>query len=127
MTVNNASMDFPLELLQNQEKKAAHLRRGSKFIEWLHDPSYGYINYVDHTSNERLAKMISKLVIWALEMSMPQQQWRVYHRKFNKISKTLMVAADELKTTEEQHYLRCVRQLHITLLDYKKHIETIYT
>ncbi|MCF8450891.1 MAG: hypothetical protein K9G49_13545 [Taibaiella sp.] len=118
-------MEFTSELLHNQEKKEAHLRRASIFIGWLHKPEYGYANYVDDNSIHNLAKLIKRLVIWALEVSMPKKDWQMFHGRLLEISEALYQPSAETMT-EKQIYLHCVEQLRATLLDYIEHISKIY-
>ncbi len=118
-------MVFTLDLLQNQEKKEAHLRRASKFMDWLRQPEHGYSNYVDDNSIHKLAKLIKKLVIWALEVSMPKKDWQMFHGRFLEISEALYQPSAEAMT-EEQIYLHCVEQLRTTLLDYMEYIGKLY-
>jgi hypothetical protein len=119
-------MDFDPELLKNQEKKEAHLRRAGKFLDWLRQPEHGYANYVYENSPDNLAKLISKLIMWALEVSMPNEQWAVFNGLFREI-RDMAQTPPPKGVSEEEHYRKAVELLVSTLQAYKAHIEEIYT
>ena len=117
-------MDFNPELLHNQEKKEAHLRRAATFMRWLEEPRYA--NYVDAASSDELAKLISRLILWALEVSMPPENWRIFDSRFKEL-RDLIHTPPADGVSEAEHYAYCVSALRTTLASYSKRIEELYT
>lgn len=117
-------MDFNPELLHNQEKKEAHLRRAATFMRWLEESRYA--NYVNASSSDELAKLISHLILWALEVSMPPANWRVFDSRFKELRDLIYTPPAE-GVSEAEHYAYCVSALRTTLSGYSKRIEELYT
>ena len=82
------------------EKRAALTRRANKLIEWLNRPEYAV--YADHDTTTKLIKVID-LIIWALERSIAESEWKPFERKFLKAKR---IAADifDNKEAEQQAY-----------------------
>ena len=105
------------ELSFQAQKKAALIRRSDKLIGWLHRDDYAI--YVDETSVDYLLKLI-KLIIWALEYSIPSEEWREFLLLFQESRKILAIEEGE---DQEQAYKETVESLISSLETYRSHIE----
>ncbi len=102
-------------------KKAAIIRRASRFIEWIGRDQYAV--YVDETSTDKLVRLI-KLVIYAHEKNVDKEDWLPFLKRYRKLIK----AANEKLETEEDvkvYHARVVKNLQATLEKYKVHISLV--
>ena len=108
-------------------KRQALIRRSDKLISWLHRPEYA--DYIDITSTEHLVKLI-KLIIWALEKSIPKGKWQSFLEQFLEAKDVLLgypkifEKVKETETDKRISYNHTLAILLETLKSYKDYIES---
>ncbi len=105
--------DYPL----NMTKKDALIRRANRLIEWLHREEYA--NYVDENSVENLKKLI-KRIIWALDQTIPENDWRQFLRLFQESRNILSIKEGEDQATA---YTETTQSLISSLESFRGHVE----
>ena len=98
-------------------RKQALVRRANRLIEWLHREEYS--KYVDESSVENLKKLI-KRIIWALEQSLEEEEWREFLLLFQESRKIL---AAENEDEQEIAYNETIKSLISSLETYRGHVE----
>ena len=104
-------------------KRRALIRRADKLMDWLRRPEYAV--YVDDDSTDRLLKLI-KLVVYALEMSLPPGEWKPFYIKF--IALRQMISGfpehekEHFEPDERVHYEHGITALLRLLERYKAYI-----
>lgn len=99
-------------------KREALTRRANKLIGWLQRPEY---TFVGEASVTHLIKVID-LIKWALENSIPAEDWRHFRRRFNK---AINKAVELVETPEQQknNYSTSIEMVVTTLRSYLEYIE----
>lgn len=110
-----------------EEKRIALTRRANKLIEWLQRPEYAI--YVDHDSTAHILKVFD-LIIWALERSIPKNDWYDFQTEFKG---SRFILDDIFKTQEAEiaTYNMAREEVIATLQAYLKfiaepNIEVVY-
>ncbi len=101
------------------EKRAALTRRANKLIEWLHRSEY--VDYVNGETTTKLIKVID-LIIWALERSIPESEWKPFERDFL-ATRRIIIDIFETDEAEKAAYEECLRMTVDTLRLYDRFIE----
>ena len=70
-----------------EQRKFAFTRRVDKLMNWLQRPEYAV--YENDGSTDKLAKLID-LIIYALELSLPEHKWKPIKRKFTGVKAMLI-------------------------------------
>lgn len=106
----------PEKSLQEQRKEAL-LRRADKLLLSLTRPEYA--EYKDDNSVSRFIKHIN-LIEWALENSIPLEDWRPFRTSLYEARNNTLVSKDEEQ--EKENYYASLKMVGITLLHYKEFI-----
>jgi len=102
------------------QRKFALTRRVDKLMVWLQRPEYAV--YENDGSTGRMAKLID-LIIYALEMSLPDKEWKSIRRKLIKVRNTLTSLPEDdeqdFEPDERANYQNAHAALLKILADYK--------
>lgn len=103
-----------------EQRRFALIRRADKLISWLQRPEYA--TYENDQSTDHLIKLIN-LITYALEMSLPDDKWSLFKRKFININQMLLGVAEddeiEFEPDEKANYEKTVTALLDILQNYK--------
>ena len=99
-------------------KRQALTRRANKLIEWLHRPEYAI--YVDENSITHLIKLID-LIIWALEYSLPDDEWKYFKHRFYKARSKAVEIVENPEQQKDNYYI-AVPAVIDTLRSYSEYI-----
>ncbi len=80
-------------------KRLAMIRRADKLMDWLARPEYA--RYEDIDSTDHLLQL-TDLVIYALEMSLPENEWKPFLRSFKKVKQTILGYTDDNKSEPKE-------------------------
>jgi hypothetical protein len=107
-------------------KRLAMIRRTDKLMDWLGRPEYA--RYEDINSTDHLLKL-TDLVIYALELSLPENEWKPFLRALKKVKHTVLGYTDdeasepEPKIDDAANYYLGTAALLETLKKYRQHID----
>ena len=104
----------PEKPLQEQ-KKEAMLRRADRFLAQLRTPDY--VTYSNEDAAGKLIALID-LIIWALEMSIPKEEWQPFLLRF----RDAKYLAGNIEGKQEDNYKKAITLLTTTLSDYETYI-----
>ena len=105
--------NYPLDMT----RKEALVRRANRLIDWLHREEYS--KYVDEASVNNLKRLI-KRIIWALEQSLDEAEWREFLLLFQESRKILTV---ENEDEQEAAYNETIASLISSLETYRGFVE----
>ncbi len=109
------------------QKKFANTRRVDKLMVWLQRHEYAV--YENDESTAKLVKLID-VIIYALEMSLPDKEWNSIRRKLINVRNTLTGLPEdeeqEFEPDERANYQNAHAALFKILEDYKAVLSKAY-
>ena len=101
-----------------EEKRQALTRRANKLIAWLQREEYAH--YSSHASTTQLIK-VTDLIIWALERSIPLNDWLEFDSQF-KGSRFILTDTFLTEDAERETYNMARAEIISTLHSYLEFI-----
>ena len=99
-------------------KRDALTRRANKLIGWLHRPDYS--EYVDDSSVAKIIQVID-LIIWALEKSIPLDEWQRFRNELTD-ARNILTGKTVDKSQERHNFNAAIKSVITTLQSYLDYI-----